>query len=102
MAAIIKNVKNMNILKSQAFGFAWVFGEISQMLGYLFPKCLGICEIPQMFGYLGNFQDSPNSLECWCILNILEIPKCLGIWEICQMPRFSGNFENFPNTLISG
>ena len=44
VTAIIKNVKNRNIPN------AWVSGK--------FPKCMGIWEISQMPGYLGNFSST--------------------------------------------
>ena len=53
------------------------------------PKCLGISEISQMPGYLGNF---PNAWVSG------KFPKCLGIWKIFQMP---GYLTNLPNTWVS-
>ena len=55
----------------------WVSGK--------FPKCLGICGISQIPGYLGNFSNA------WVYR---KFSKWLGIWGISQMPGYLGNFPN--------
>ena len=82
-------------------------------------KYLGIWEIPQMPGYLGNFQNLKKiqpSNTCRYLGNFPDtqafgklhrypsnawvfgkFPKCLGIWEIPQMPGYLGNFQNLKN-----
>ena len=63
-----------------------VISEISKILKIYHPQIpIGIWEISQMPGYLGNFPIG------W-VSGIFT--KCLGIWEISQMPRFSGSISS--------
>ena len=85
-----------------------VIWEVSKIFKLYQPQIpIGIWEISQMPGYLGNFPNAlvfgkfPKCLGIWKIFPNAwvsgKFPKCLSIWEISQIPWHLRNFQNLKN-----